>query len=336
MANGTRITCDIDLSAPGRQSGCLRIKHSDNRYSLGFYPVDIISIKNGVGPTALLIGGVHGDEFEGPVALRTLAHELKLADISGQILILPTVNTPAVESSSRVSPVDDANMNRAFPGHPDGGPTAQLAFYIENVLLPKASLAIDLHSGGKASVFAPAVLPTRVENTELRDANMRLAGLFGAPLVWVLSGFNDNRSVNSAAERAGTPMVAAELGGGGGCDPQLVALAMSGVLNCLRGEGILSGEPEASNTQRLVEIQSNDQNLFSPIRGLFHRFVTAGQSIRQGDVVGHVLSWDEPDRAPIVIKSKADGVVLAHGNRGIVERGDLLAMIAVDITNTTS
>ena len=53
-------------------------------------------------------------------------------------------------------------MNRAFPGDPDGGPTDMIADFIVSVLLPEADLAIDLHAGGKASVFATSALVTAV------------------------------------------------------------------------------------------------------------------------------------------------------------------------------
>ena len=58
---------------------------------------------------------------------------------------------------------------------------------------------------------------------------MDLAHLFGLPLIWRLGAMNDARSVNSAAERAGVPMIATELGGGGGCDPAVTDPAEAGI-----------------------------------------------------------------------------------------------------------
>ena len=59
----------IDLNKPGRQIGDLLVKWSDNERPLGFYPTPIICLSNGSGPTVMLTGGIHGDEFEGPAAL---------------------------------------------------------------------------------------------------------------------------------------------------------------------------------------------------------------------------------------------------------------------------
>jgi len=330
-STGSRIFCDIDLTREGHQSGALQIRHSDNRQSLGYYPTSIVSIKNGDGPIALLVAGVHGDEFEGPVALHRLAASLKPEAITGQIVILPAANTAAVESSARISSIDHKNLNRSFPGDPDGGPTDQIAHFIEKVLLPECDLAIDLHSGGKASVFAPTALPTRTADTTLFNANMELASRFGTPLIWLLSGFNDNRSLNSAAERAGVPMIAAELGGGGGCDASMVEIAVRGVTNCLRGIGIVEGDAASTTKSRVIEIASPEQNVYAPVKCFYDRLVSAGDNITGNQLIGKLFPFDDSGTVPVV--APCDGVVLAHSNRGLVERGDMLVMIATDVSD---
>jgi len=175
IAPKSRVHCNIDLSAHGKQFGELQLRHSDNRQSLGYYPVPIISIASGNGPTALLMAGIHGDEFEGPTAIMRIAHLLTESAITGRVILLPAVNMTAVEASSRISPLDQANMNRSFPGHPDGGPTAQLAYYVENVLIKQSDLVIDIHCGGKASVFAPSALAHQSSKQSLFQSNLVLA-----------------------------------------------------------------------------------------------------------------------------------------------------------------
>ena len=123
----TRISTNLDFTTRGKRFGHLRLKYSDNRTALGYIPIPAGVIINGSGPTVLLIGGVHGDEFEGPVALLKLLHEVEAAEVSGRIIVLPALNAPAVHAASRVSPVDGGNLNRTFPGDPDGTPTAMIA-----------------------------------------------------------------------------------------------------------------------------------------------------------------------------------------------------------------
>jgi len=325
----TRIKISIDLDQPGRQIGDLQIKWSDNQRPLGYYPVPIACIAGGDGPTVLLSGGVHGDEFEGPAALMRLLQDLSPTEINGRIIILPALNTPAVLASSRVSPLDRVNMNRAFPGDANGGPTHMLAHFIETCLLPKCDAAIDLHSGGKAAVFAPCVLTEADMETAIGKRNMALADAFGAPFTWLSGRHNDNRSVNAAATRQGVSMIAAELGGGGGCDPLMTDFAERSLRRCLHHLGILpvaiEAEPEAS---RLIQFSEPGHNLTAPAAGLFDRQFCIGDEVRIGDRAGLLHFISEPLRPSTELQFGASGIVLAQGNRGLVERGDSLAMIA--------
>lgn len=328
--NQTRIHCDIPLDQPGRHIGDLYLRHSDNRQPLGYYPVPIATMGNGDGPTALLIGGVHGDEFEGPVAIMRLLHSLDPQSIRGRIIFLPALNMPATQAATRVSPLDDANLNRAFPGDANGGPTAMLAHFVEDVLMPNCDAVIDLHAGGKASIFAPSALASRHEDAILFEKNLALARVFGAPLIWVLGAYNDNRSVNAAAARKRVPMIAAELGGGGACTPDHADLAEHGILRCLAHIGILEDAPHVGEAPRAVEILSPQQNLFAARSGLFDRAFSAGDEIVAGQYAGALHMIGEPSRPPLRLTFPMSGVVLAHGNRGNVERGEMLAMVARD------
>lgn len=325
------VTATIDLDAQGRHVGDLRVKWSDNSSPLGYHPVPIVSLKNGEGPVALMIAGTHGDEFEGPAALMRLVDDLSLEDIRGQVIVVPALNAPAFRASERVSPLDGINLNRAFPGDPMGSITEQAAYYVETELMPRADVAVDLHSGGKASVFEPCTLATRTKDADLYAANLALAKVFGLPLIWVLGSFNDARSLNSAAERAGVPMIATELGGGGGVDPEITNATERGLYNMLRSVGILSGEHVPFDASRMVEITSADHSLNAPGEGVFDRFVSAGAEVKAGQVAGRLHYASEPRRASEEVRFSHDGYVLAHTNRGYVMRGDMLMVVTQDV-----
>ncbi len=326
----SRLQLAVDLDRPGRQVGDLMLRHSDNSIPLGYHPIPVISLKGSGGPRVLIVGGTHGDEFEGPSAIMRLAGRLDPAKLRGQVILIPALNAPAVAAASRVSPLDGANMNRAFPGDPDGGPTAMIADYVEQTLLPTCDAAIDLHSGGKASFFAPCTLATQTADPDLYAANLALARAFGLPLIWELGRFNDDRSFNSAAERCGVPMIATELGGGGGVDPAITDSAEAGLLRCLGHLGLYSEAPPQTGARR-VEIVSALHTVHAPADGLFDRAVSAGQDVAAGAVAGRFHFIAEPERASIQLLCPAPGLVLAHTCRGRVCRGEMLALVAQDV-----
>ncbi|MDE0524298.1 MAG: succinylglutamate desuccinylase/aspartoacylase family protein [Boseongicola sp.] len=327
----TRVSASIDLDRPGRHVGEFRLRWSDNSNPLGHHPIPVVSLKGGTGPVALLIGGTHGDEFEGPAAIMRLAQRLEPADLAGQVILVPALNAPAFAEASRVSPLDGANLNRTFPGDPNGGPTAMIADFVETELLPRADAIVDLHSGGKASFFQPCTLVTHCTDRALYEANLALARAFGLPLIWRLGPQNDDRSVNAAAERHGVPMIATELGGGGGTDPGITSLAETGLLRMLRHMGIVAGQAEPQDA-RIVEIASPDPSLYAPGDGVFDRAAAAGQAAKSGVLAGRLHHVFEPERPSREVNFLSDGFILAHTCRGLVRRGELLHLVARDVT----
>lgn len=327
----SRVTLNVDLDAPGKQVGDAMLRWSDNSNPLGYHPIPVISLKGGAGPTVLITGGTHGDEFEGPAAMMRLAQKLDPKDLTGQVILLPALNAPSFTATARVSPLDGANLNRAFPGDPNGGPTAMIADFVEQVLLPRCAAAIDLHSGGKASFFAPCALATQSADPRLHAANLALAQAFGLPLIWELGAQNDNRSLNAAGERANIATIATELGGGGGVDPDITNAAEAGLLRCLGHLGVLGKTPAFANARR-VEISSHHHSIYAPGTGVFDRAARAGCDVAQGDLAGHFHFVMEPERASIALMFPQSGLVLAHTNRGYVQRGELLALVAQDVS----
>src|SRR5437868_5904440 len=130
----SRIGCSIDLAQPGRQLGYLTLAWSDNRWAGGPILIPIACIANGSGPTALITGGTHGDEYEGQIIARQLIAGIDPKQVSGRVIVLPAFNYLAVLEASRVSEIDNVNMNRAFPGSPDGSPTEMLAHWVDSTI----------------------------------------------------------------------------------------------------------------------------------------------------------------------------------------------------------
>lgn len=157
------ISSTIPFDQDGVHHGFLKLPFSRDDSAWGSVMIPICVIKNGDGPTALFTGGNHGDEYEGPIALQNLALELGAESgvgldqnkITGRVIIIPGFNYPAFQSGTRTSPIDKGNMNRSFPGRPDGTVTQKIADYFQRTLVPMADIVLDFHSGGKTLDFIP-------------------------------------------------------------------------------------------------------------------------------------------------------------------------------------
>ncbi len=330
--DASRLKTDVDFARQGRQTGDFRLRPSDNSKALGYHPVPVFCLQNGEGPTLVVTGGTHGDEFEGPAAILRLMHRLDLEKLNGRLIMFPALNAPAVKASLRCSPLDDGNLNRAFPGDADGSPTEQIAYLIEHCILPGADAAIDIHSGGRASEFVP--LSMYVPSTgELGERNRALADAFRAPYCWVMGVGNDNRTVNSAAERQGVPMFATELGGGGNVNTEYVRLACDGILRVLQSLGMWQA-PLVAATQATTyfRIPATDFTLFAPRDGLFVPAKTPGSRFSKGEAVGDIYSIFEPEREPCTLVAPHSSLMISQTRYGQVERGDFLMQLSDEIS----
>jgi N2-acetyl-L-2,4-diaminobutanoate deacetylase len=112
----------VEFDKPGKQTGFIEVPHSVHDDAWGVIPVPVAVISNGLGPTVILEGGNHGDEYEGPIVLGELIRTLDPRAVSGRLIFIPAINLPAVAAARRTSPIDDLNFNRAFPGDPLGSP----------------------------------------------------------------------------------------------------------------------------------------------------------------------------------------------------------------------
>jgi len=149
------ISSTVPFDQDGEFHGFLSLPHSREDSAWGLIQIPISVFRNGDGPTALLTGANHGDEYEGPIALQSLAHDLSAEEIRGRVIIVPYMNYPAFRAAKRISPVDGLNMNRIFPGKPNGTVTEKIADYFLNRLIPLADIVLDYHSGGKSLDFIP-------------------------------------------------------------------------------------------------------------------------------------------------------------------------------------
>lgn len=106
-------------------------------------------------PRATIIAGVHGDEGPwGALAIRYLLKNIEINDLLGSLKIVPVANPLAMEADSRVSPIDDLDLNRVFPGDPNGSHTQRIAATLVEYTLNCSDYVYDLHGGGSWCVNA--------------------------------------------------------------------------------------------------------------------------------------------------------------------------------------
>ncbi|WP_343229031.1 succinylglutamate desuccinylase/aspartoacylase family protein [Rhizobium setariae] len=321
---------DIDFDRNGKQVGFLNLPSSVHDDAWGVIRVPLTVIKNGQGPTVILQGGNHGDEYEGPIVLGEIIRDLDPAKVSGRLIIVPAINLPAVVAARRVSPVDGLNFNRTFPGDPLGSPTQQLSSYVNDVLFPLADAFVDLHSGGSSLSIIPSAIIEPAEDAELARKNRAAVAAFGAPMTVVIANLGDPRTSTSSACRAGLITVGTEMAGRGTVSPEAVKVCRRGVHNVLHHLGVVESADPASVPTDLspaYEIAGHRAYVLATDAGVFEPYHELGTEVKAGQPAGRIHFLNNPARAPEVVHYGLDGVVYALRHPGHVISGSCCAVI---------
>jgi N-alpha-acetyl-L-2,4-diaminobutyrate deacetylase len=237
------------------------------------------------------------------------------------------MNTPAFHAGRRTSPIDKGNLNRSFPGKPDGTVTEKIADYFRRTLLPLADVVLDIHSGGRTLDFLPFaachVLPDKHQQAQC-EAGMQA---FNAPYSMRMLELDAGAMYDTAAEQQGKVFVTTELGGGGSSSARSVAIAERGVRNLLVHAGVLQGEVELRPT---VMLDMPDGSCFvaSEHDGLLEMCRDLGDQVRKGEVIARVHDIKRTGAAPVEYRAGRDGLLAARHFPGLVQCGDTLAVVA--------
>lgn len=320
----------IPFDAPGAHHGFLRLPYSRDDSAWGSVMIPISVLCGGAGPTVLLTAGNHGDEYEGILALRDLCHRLDPARLAGRVIVLPQMNAPAVAAGTRTSPIDRGNLNRSFPGRPDGTVTERIADYVSRTLLPLADLVADLHSGGRTLDFLPFAASHVLPDKAQENACAAAVAAFGAPWSVKMLEIDAAGMFDTEAEAQGKVFVTTELGGGGTTGPERMAIARRGVWNLLHHAGCLEG-PGSDQPTRWLDMPDGDCFVFAEDGGLAEPLVDLGQTVRRGDPVMRLWPLGRPGGGPVPLAAARDGIVVCRHVPGIAQPGDCLCVVAVPL-----
>ncbi|WP_243658118.1 succinylglutamate desuccinylase/aspartoacylase family protein [Paraburkholderia sp. BL9I2N2] len=282
----------------------------------------------------MLIAGTHGDEYEGQIALLELARSIEASAIAGRIIILPALNFPAVEAGRRVSPIDEGNLNRLYPGEAHGTATQMIAHYVTSILLPMADLVVDLHSGGRSLDYTPCALIRPSVDKQLNDRMIELVRVFGAPISYITDGKGGggNTTLPATAEQLRVPVITAELGGGATLRAYGKELARAAVLRLLKHIGILADTPLSKRPEtRMMEVPGREFFLYAESDGLFEPSVAPGDEVTVGQHAGYLHSIAYPTELPLSLAFGASGLVACRRFPTLTKRGDCLYSLMRDV-----
>lgn len=286
----------------------------------------------GSGPRVAITAGLHGDELEGLYVCHRLAAWLEhLAKthpraLRGQVELYPGLNPLGLNSLQRTVPGFDSDLNRSFPGYPDGLLPQRIAAATVSRLQGSA-LVVDVHAG---SMYLRELPQTRIAQA-YSDVLLPLARRMNLDVIWIQSEAVTALEItlaNSLNQR-GVPCLLVEMGAGNSVTPAFSEQLLTGLLSIWQELGVLDAGLDLSEPSHSPMIVNDDQvyHLNAITSGMFVPLLGNGASVAADQPMGYIVSPFEGSSLAEVCSPVA-GKLLTLRQYPLVYEGSLLARIA--------
>lgn len=278
------------------------------------------------GPTVAILGGVHGDEYEGVIAARWLLEHVRSTLIKGTIRVAAPAHRAAWETTTRESPIDGKNLARVFPGSPDGTATDVVAHELTERVVAGADLLIDLHSAG-TNYEMPFLCGFQDDGGTTSKKSQYFAQLFGADFTWRHSGRPAPGRSLSVAYDLNIPAIYTEGGGGRSVRHRELLGYTDGVQRVLQSLSMVETAPPAINVSRHVIGDGNtDAGITAPTTGYLVMHVETGERCEQDQVLADII--DQNGALLCRIAAPNDGYLMMRRREARVLAGDTVLIFA--------
>lgn len=273
------------------------------------------------GKTMLITGGVHSGEYVGIQACVELGAELQPEKTVGTIVILKVLNRPAFENrAGSLGLSDGKNLNRVFPGNPNGTEMERLAWAITKEVYPKVDYYIDLHSGDDFEALTPYVYYAGKAAQEVTEVSRKMAEQVDVPYM-VRSMVSSGGAYNYAASK-GIASILLERGGMGAWTSEEVNSDKRDVRNILSSLDMYQIRRDVRNyvpmevTDVCYQAASED--------GLWYPAAKPGNMVAEGALLGTIRDYNGKLRE--TCRAEYTGVVLYQtGSLQVTEGGPVVA-----------
>jgi hypothetical protein len=240
------------------------------------------------GPTLWVQCLVHGPEVVGPLSLSRFLRGLDLRQLAGRIVGIMVGNPLGMRAQNRLTPQDGANINRVFPGKPDGAVSEQLAHNLFTLACRNGDVLLDLHSGGDLTITAFYTIYPKGDSAAARESQ-RLSASVGSRYQWGSDeGWLKGALFSNFVRRADKPGIIVESGGGARVtevDLANFAIALGGITRAL---GMLPGRPPKV---RDIRYGGGAIHVKSRRGGIWHAVVSPGDDMVKGQIMGQVVDF---------------------------------------------
>jgi len=317
---------DVTARAGEKASGYLEIPTKGDAGTR--VPISIIRGKQ-PGPTLALIGGTHGAEVAPILALQRVRAMVDPAQLKGTLLIVHVANLPSfLGRTIYYSPVDGKNLNRVYPGDPNGTVSQRIAHAITTEIIDRADYLVDMHSGDGNESLRPYLYWNKLGvDTDVDEKARQMALAWGNDHIVVdttrTKDVKNSIYTQNTAHLRGKPALTTENGYLGLPVEEMVDKNVAGASRLMRHLGMLPGPAEMTAAPVWL---TRYEVLTSPETGIWEAAVDPGTTVARGMVIGRVTDWFGNLLAEV--KAPFDGEVMYVIGTPAMNKGEPVGMVA--------
>ena len=291
-AQGSAFQVGPVRAAPGtRASGFLEIPAGVD--SATRVPITVLH-GSGPGPVLALVAGTHGSEVAPILALHRVRRDVDPAQLRGTVILVHIANLPSyTKRTVYYNPWDGKNLNRVYPGKPDGTVSERIAHAITTEVIERADYVVDMHSGdGNENLLAYNYWNKLGLDPRADSIGREMAQAWGnygivvdteRPKDLAASVYTQN-----TAHLRGKPSITTENGFLGMPDVEMIQRNYDGAFRLMRYLRMLDGRVEL-NDRPVWFVRT--QVMTSPATGAWYPQVEVGQFVPEGGLLGYVTDY---------------------------------------------
>ncbi|MEP3050352.1 succinylglutamate desuccinylase [Marinobacter alexandrii] len=270
-------------------------------------PVLVVNGAN-AGPTLCLTGAIHGDELNGIEIIRRTMYDLDPEKLSGRVVGVPIVNLPGFQQGSRYLP-DRRDLNRHFPGSPDGSLADRIAFSLFENIIRRCNLLVDIHTGSLKRTNLPQ-LRADMNNPDVATLTQ------GFDRMAVVHSSGSQGMLRNAAVDAGITTVTMEAGESHRIQEHQIEAGVNSLTSLMERQGMISrmfvwSDPEP--------VYYDSDWIRAQHGGILFSDVELGARVSEGEILGYVA--DPITNAQYPIRSSSNGRVIGMAVDQVVMAG---------------
>jgi uncharacterized protein len=288
-----------------------------------------VSVVHGAkdGPVLALIAGTHGSEYTSIIALQRVLEKLDPARMSGSVILVHIANPPMFYGRRIYYGPDGKNLNRMYPGEPQGTISERIAHAITTEVIDKATHLIDMHCGDGNESLRPYSYWMTGGDERVDAASREMALAFGLDHIVIdPSRPTDPKKTvytSTTAIVRGKPSITTESGGMGLTDEPSVAAQENGALSVIAHLGIMDGP--SIRVMHPVWYERTEV-LRAPASGVWRPLADKMHTVAKGAIVGRIV---DPFGAVLhELRAPFAGELLYVVGTPPVSEGEPLAFIA--------